>query len=156
MKTDVLLGLTAAVQQHESVATTRLQSFVKSITDQALLAETPSCTDPQRVRWSKVAKGLLITILGQMSSPEVSGSSKELLPAMSNNERLTMVCLLQVSTCQMACCLASASLASCSASIFVEHYNAFTVRALDLIRKHTPASTNPPHVWTVVAAAFTR
>lgn len=72
MKTDVLLDLTAAIQQHESLRTIRLQSFVTSMTTQALLAETPTCTDQQRVKWFKAAQKLLTTLLAQMSSSEVT------------------------------------------------------------------------------------
>ena len=71
MRTDVLLDLTACIQQQASLGTTRLQSFVNGITDQALLAETPTCTDQQRVKWSKAARELLTTVLAQMSSAEV-------------------------------------------------------------------------------------
>lgn len=71
IKTDVLLDLTAAIQQQSSLGTTRLQSFVNGVTDQALLAETPTCTDQQRVKWSKAARELLTTVLAQMSSAEV-------------------------------------------------------------------------------------
>lgn len=72
---------------------------------------------------------------------------------------LTRPCVLQVSVSQPACGLTAASLKSCSASIFVEHYIAVTVRALDAIRKQTPAATDLPHIhhmWTIIAAAFTR
>lgn len=69
MKTDVLLDVTAAIQ---SLGTTRLQSFATSTTSQALLAEAPTCTDQQRVKWSKAARELLITLLAQMSSSEVT------------------------------------------------------------------------------------
>ena len=72
MKTDVLLDLTAAIQQHESLRTTRLQSFVTIMTTQALLTETPTCTDQQRLKWSKAARELLTTLLAQLSSSEVT------------------------------------------------------------------------------------
>lgn len=70
-KIDVLLGLTAAVQQLQSIGTTRLQGFMKSITELALLVETPSCTDQQRVQWTKAARELLTSLSRQMSSSEV-------------------------------------------------------------------------------------
>lgn len=72
-KTVVLLDLTAAVQQQAPHGTTRLQSFLKGVTDQGLLAETPTCTDQQSAAWSKAASELLTTVLAQMSSAEVPG-----------------------------------------------------------------------------------
>ena len=71
MRADVLLDLTAAVQQQASPGTIPLQSLVRGVTDQALLAETPTCTDQQRVKWSKAARELLTAVLAQMSNAEV-------------------------------------------------------------------------------------
>ena len=72
MKADVLLDLTAAVQQQASLGTIRLQSLVRGITDQALLVDTPTCTSQQRAKWSKAARELLTAVLAQMSNGEVA------------------------------------------------------------------------------------
>lgn len=94
-KIDVLLGLTAAVQQLESIGTTRLQSFTKSIQEQALLVETPSCTDQQRVQWTKAARELLASLSRQMSSSEVLAKEQHLAS-------LTSRCSLGRACCRSA------------------------------------------------------
>lgn len=71
MKIEALVALTAAAQHLESIGTTRLQGFVKSLTVQGLLAEAPSCTPQQRVKWTKAAHELLTIFSRQMSSAQV-------------------------------------------------------------------------------------
>ena len=70
-KTDVLVDLTAALHQPESIGASQSDSMARKLTQQALLADTPSRNAQQLQRWSKTTQEMLTILLGQLSTPEV-------------------------------------------------------------------------------------
>ncbi len=155
MKSELLISITARLQQTDSFGLAESNKLAEVVSRQGLLTEQPRGTTDQHSKWLIAANTWLESLLQLITSTQVPLPQLWQMSVLLQHSPASTGCL-QATKSQLACRLAAASLTGCSSSLFVEHYNAYVVKVLEIVRKQSAAKTSLCHVWPVITAAFSR
>ncbi|KAL0037128.1 hypothetical protein WJX79_001722 [Trebouxia sp. C0005] len=127
----MLTSLITTLRQADSFGLAESNDLAETVLRQGLLAELPLGSAQQHLKWSAAAKEWLHSLLALISDA-------------------------QTTKCQLACRMAVAAMTASSSSLFVEHYIAYVLKMLELLRKPSQDRATHSQLWPILTAAFNR